>query len=83
MTVAERDDRREAKPLLQRVTAEQAAAGGVPVVEFVAIEGVINADLSVGADPDMACAVAGERAGKQPGHEAAWGWVYRHAGTGT
>ncbi len=54
MTVAERDDRQEARPMLQRVTAEQAAAGGVPVVEFAATEGVINADLSVGADPDAA-----------------------------
>ena len=54
MTVAERDDRQEARPVLQTVVAERTAAGGVPDVKLTATEGVINADLSVGADPDAA-----------------------------
>ncbi len=54
LTVAERDDRRDANPVLQRVVAETATADGVPSVELAASEGPINADLSIGADPDMA-----------------------------
>ena len=54
MTAAERDDRQDARSVLQFVTAEQVAADGVPLVELTAIDGVINADLSVGADPDAA-----------------------------
>ena len=54
MTVAERDDRRDANPVLQRVVAETAIADGVPTVELAATEGIINADLSIGGNPDTA-----------------------------
>ena len=55
MTVAERASRRgPAEGVLQRVVAEHAAADGVPVVTLAAEPGVINADLTIGADPDRA-----------------------------
>ena len=54
MTVAERDGRQDAQPVLQRVVAERSASDGVPTVELKRAEGTINADLTIGADPDAA-----------------------------
>lgn len=67
MTVAERDDRQEAKPVLQVVAAERATAEGVPVVELATVEGVINADLSVGADLDAALPLRANERISSPG----------------
>jgi len=67
MTVAERDDRQAARPVLQVVAAERAAADGVPEVELAATEGVINADLSVGADPDAALPLRANERVSSPG----------------
>ena len=54
MTVAERSSRGEEVGVLQRVTAERTTAEGVPDVALSTMVSVINADLSVGADPDLA-----------------------------
>ncbi len=67
MTVAERDDRQPASPVLQVVVAERATVEGVPEVDLAATEGVINADLSIGADPDAALPLRANERISSPG----------------
>ena len=54
MTVAERAGRDDKPGVLQRVTSERATAEHVPVIALATTAGRINADLSIGADPDQA-----------------------------
>ena len=55
MTVAEaRTGRDEQDGVLQRVLAERAGIDGVPAVELTTEAGVLNADLTIGADASQA-----------------------------
>ena len=67
MTVAERMRRDEASGVLQRVTSERATDEGVPEVTLSAQDGWINADLSIGADPDQALPLRANERISSPG----------------
>ncbi len=68
MTVAERARPRQADTgLLQFVKAEHATSGGIPSVVLSAVQGKINADLSVGANPDNALPLRANERMSSPG----------------
>ena len=68
MTVAERiRSRGDAAGVLQTVVAERAMADGVPEVTLFTTRGSINADLSIGADPDRARALRANERISSPG----------------
>ncbi len=67
ITVAERIARDQKPALLQRVTAERATMQNVPEVALSTAEGQINADLSIGADPDQALALRANGRISSPG----------------
>ncbi len=67
MTVAERVVRDQKPALLQHVATERATAQNVPEVVLSGAEGRINADLSIGADPDQALPLRANERVSSPG----------------
>ncbi len=65
--MAERVARDQKPALLQRVAAERATAQNVPEVVLSGTEAHINADLSIGADPDQALPLRANERVSSPG----------------